>query len=55
MIGEAVKKLPDDIKNKNTQIEWKNIAGMRDILVHDYFGVDFDLAWKTAKEDLVEL
>ncbi len=52
IIGEASKHLPDDIKQLNSQIPWKAIAGMRDKLVHDYFGVDIRFVWNTIKEDI---
>ena len=45
IIGEATKKLPDEFKQQYPRIEWKAIAGMRDKLIHDYFGVDYDLVW----------
>ena len=45
IIGEASKKIPEDIKQIYTDIEWKAIAGMRDRLIHDYFGVDYDIVW----------
>jgi len=45
IIGEASKKIPEDIKKIYTDIEWKAIAGMRDRLIHDYFGVDYDIVW----------
>jgi len=45
IIGEAVKQLPDDLKHKYGHIEWRAIAGMRDKLIHGYFGVDYDLVW----------
>jgi uncharacterized protein with HEPN domain len=45
IIGEATKKLNDDFRNKYSGIEWKKIAGMRDKLIHDYFGVDLWAVW----------
>ncbi|GAB6072848.1 DUF86 domain-containing protein [Venenivibrio stagnispumantis] len=52
IIGEAVKKLPEEIKEKNKNIPWKEIAGMRDKLIHDYFGVDYEIIWLTVNEDI---
>jgi uncharacterized protein with HEPN domain len=52
IIGEASKYLPDDIKELDSQIPWKAIAGMRDKLVHDCFGVDIRFVWNTIKEDV---
>lgn len=52
IIGEAVKNLPSSFKEKHKNIEWKKIAGMRDKLIHDYFGVDVDLVWDTIVYDL---
>lgn len=52
IIGEAVKRLSDDFKNFHKNIPWKDMAGMRDKLIHDYFGVDIEAVWQTAKEDL---
>jgi uncharacterized protein with HEPN domain len=45
IIGEAAKKLPEDLKQNHPNIEWKSIAGMRDRLIHDYFGIDYDIVW----------
>jgi uncharacterized protein with HEPN domain len=45
VIGEATKKIPDDFKGKHDQIEWKAMAGMRDKLIHDYFGIDYEIVW----------
>ena len=55
IIGEAVKHVPEDLKNNYEQIPWKQIAGARDIFVHEYFGVGMERIWKTIKEDLPEL
>ena len=55
IIGEAVKNIPEEIKDKYPQIPWKNIAGMRDILVHAYFKVDTAIVWGVIKERLPEL
>ena len=55
IIGEAVKNLPKDFKNKWTKIPWNEIAGMRDKLIHNYFGVDLDSVWEVIKRDLPEL
>ena len=52
IIGEAVKNLPEDFRNKHTNIPFKQIAGMRDKLIHDYFGVDYEIVWKTIKDKL---
>ena len=52
IIGEAVKNLPETIKKKYPDIQWKRIAGMRDVLIHEYFGVDLDLTFKVIKKDI---
>lgn len=54
-IGEAVKKIPEDIKNKEPEIEWKKIAGLRDILTHEYFGINFEIVWDVTKNKLPDL
>ena len=55
IIGEAVKNISDDFRNLYPCIPWKNIAGMRDKLIHQYFGVNIDIVWNVVKTDLPEI
>jgi len=54
-IGEAVKQVPAAVRHRHPDVPWKDMAGMRDVLVHDYFGVDAAIVWKTVQEDLPPL
>ena len=55
IIGEATKNLSENLKINYPQVPWKEIAGMRDKLVHQYFGVDLELVWETVRRELPEL
>lgn len=52
VIGEAAKNIPDEIKIKYDDIPWEEIIGMRNKVIHEYFGVDENILWETVKEDL---
>jgi len=55
IIGEAVKNLPAEFKKNHPEIEWREIAGMRDKLIHEYFGISVNIVWTTVKKDIPKL
>jgi len=55
IIGEAVKHLPGEIRKNHSDIPWRQIAGMRDIIIHEYFGITLEMVWIVATEDILDL
>ena len=55
IIGEATKRVPSSIRKKYSTVPWRDMAGMRDKLIHFYFGVDLEIVWKTVNERIVKL
>ncbi len=55
IIGEAVKQVPDEVRQRYSHVPWKEMAGMRDKLIHFYFGVDYSLVWRAITERVPEV
>ena len=55
IIGEAAKKLPDNLRRSHPQVEWSAMAKMRDRLIHAYFGVDYELVWEVVRTRIPQL
>jgi len=55
IIGEAAKNISEELKDKYPKMPWRDLAGLRDKLIHHYFGVNFDVVWNIVKEELPEV
>lgn len=55
IVGEAVKNLPSDFRKQYKEIEWKKIAGLRDKMIHGYFGVNWDIVWDVVRNQIPKL
>jgi uncharacterized protein with HEPN domain len=52
IIGEAAKNIPEEVKNKYPEIPWKKMYGLRNLIAHEYFGIDYEMIWEISKKNL---
>ena len=52
IVGEAAYKMPEDVRQRHTEVPWKSISGLRQVLVHGYFAIDLDVVWGVVAQDL---
>ncbi len=55
IVGEAVKRLSDNLKEDTLDVPWRDIGDMRNVLIHEYFGVDLEIVWETLQSDIPQL
>ena len=55
IVGEATKNVPEELRIKYPLVEWRKMAGIRDKIIHDYFGIDYDIIWKTIETKIPSL
>jgi len=55
IIGEAAKHVPDELKAKTSELEWRKIAGIRDVIAHEYFGISMEIVWDILQNKLPDL